>query len=181
MAEKFVESKMGGGSSSTNQYEESSYTDSSYSDSYNTNSGSLAAPPQVPYPWRARWSERERRYVFVHQETGEEVYEYQEVIRRTRGGGYEETQTSSYYDQQQSSNYGCGYSGGYGGGYGNERVYESEQVQENKGSGGGHGMMYGALGAAAGLAAGAGLMYEGEKIRTPSLPRIPDPSTPFLC
>ena len=42
----------------------------------------------------------------MHQETGEQVWEYDEVIRRTRGGGYEQ-QDSSYYSSQ---------SGGYGGG-----------------------------------------------------------------
>jgi hypothetical protein len=125
-------------------------------------------PPQVPYPWRAQWDDRERTYIYVHQETGERVYEYEEVIRRTQGGGYRQGggyQDSSYY--QQSSSYG---GGGYGGGYGGggERVYESEEVEERSGGGKkGHGMMYGALGAAAGLALGAGAMYEGEKIRMP--------------
>ena len=64
----------------------------------------------------------------MHQETGEEVWDYDDVIRRTRGGGggYEEPreETTTYYDQQQQSG---GYGGGgYGGG--REDVYESEQV-----------------------------------------------------
>ena len=108
---------------------------------------------------RAQWSDRERRYIFIHQETGEQIWEYDEVIRRTRGGGYVEQESSSYYDSQNQ----VGYGGGYGG---EERVYENEEViEERRGGGGGHGMLYGGLGAAAGMAAGAGLMYEGENMR----------------
>lgn len=56
------------------------------------------------------------RYCFFHEETGEVVWEIEEVRRRTRGGGggfYEqESSTTTYYDDR------AGY-GRYGGrGYG---------------------------------------------------------------
>lgn len=90
MAEEFVESRMGGDGYNTSSYSETqTYSSNEYGD----------GPPQVPYPWQARWSDRDRSYCFVHQETGEEVWDYDEVIRRTRGGGMSETQV---YEQQDS-------------------------------------------------------------------------------
>ena len=133
------------GRGETERYSE---TETYSSSSYGNNSYGPPAPPQVPYPWRAQWDDRERRYCFVHEQTGEQIWEYDEVIRRTQGGGYSEQQSSTYYDEQR----------GYGGG-----GYQTEESQRQ--SSGGHGMAYGALGAAAGLAGGAALMYEGEKIR----------------
>lgn len=162
LVENFVESK-----TNSNQNESTSYSETStYNSSYNN-------PPSVPYPWRADWDDREQRCVYIHQETGERVWEYDEVIRRTSGyqsGDYQQGAAGEYHFQQPS-----GYQQGgedyseQSGGYGRrEGYYESEQVEATSG-GGGHGMAYGALGAAAGLAAGAGKMYEGEKIRMTTL------------
>lgn len=103
-------------------------------------SGSAPPPPQVPYPWRAQWDDRERCYFYIHQETGERTYE---VPNRQPygGGGYGER---SY---EQSTTY----------------VDEDRGVRQQ--GGGGHGLMYGALGAAAGVAGGALLMHEGHEVK----------------
>ena len=160
-SESYNQSSYGGGGfggdnerfSETETYSQSSYVEAP------------PPPPECPFPWRPRWDDRSRRYVFIHQETGEEVWDFEEVRRRIRGGGgYYEVETSTtYYDQQ-------GGGGGYGGGgYGGreERVYESEEVVDEQGrrGGGRHGLAYGAVGAAAGLAGGAYVMHEGEDIR----------------
>ena len=104
-------------------------------------------PPQVSPPWVARWDEREQRWMFINERTGERTHEHPGAYG---GGGYE-----------QRGGYDRGYGGGgYGGG-----GYQEERREERH-HGGGHGMMYGAAGAAAGLAGGALLMHEGEKIGT---------------
>jgi hypothetical protein len=103
------------------------------------------APPEVYRPWIVEWDNREERWLFINEQTGERTFQHP----GQGGGGYNQ--------------------GGYGGGgYGQQGggdCYE-ERKEEKKG---GHGMLYGGLGAAAGLAAGAGLMYEGEKIRESSI------------
>jgi hypothetical protein len=94
-------------------------------------------PPEVPYPWRPHWDERERRYIFVNEQSGERTWEF------PRSGGY---------------------GGGYGE---RRTTYETEEVVDERGErrgGGGHGLMYGAMGAAAGLAGGAFLAHEAGKV-----------------
>ena len=109
---------------------------------YSNDDATLSPPSQVPYPWRAQWDDRERRYSFVHEQTGEQIWDYDEVMRRTDGG----EQSNAYNDQYEPGS-----------------VYHDEQAVDQ--SGNNHGLAYGALGAAAGLAGGAALMYEGEKLR----------------
>jgi len=115
------------------------------------NSGNVPPPPQVPYPWRPHWDDRERRYIFINDQTGERTWEFPGAQRQGYGGG------------------GQGYGGGGGYGGGQERTYQSEQVyqqqqQQQPEKKHGHGMMYGALGAAAGLAGGAFLAHEAGNI-----------------
>lgn len=31
--------------------------------------------PQVPYPWVARWDDRENRYIYINEQTGERSWE----------------------------------------------------------------------------------------------------------
>lgn len=89
-------------------------------------------PSQVPYPWRAQWDDREGRYIYLNEQTGERTWEYPS----SSGGG----------------SYGAPEPGG--------RDYGYEGQEEQKREGGGHGLLYGALGAAAGLAGGAFLAHE---------------------
>lgn len=118
--------------------------------------GPQQGPPQPPYPWIARWDDRENRYIFINEQTGERSWNFPQQ------GGYG---GSSGYGVGQSS-YG-GPQGGYGGGYAapqrgyeQETVIEEERVKEKKG----HGLAWGLGGAAVGLAGGALLMHEGEEM-----------------
>lgn len=94
--------------------------------------------PQVPRPWIAEWDQRDQRWIFINERTGERTFQHP-------GGSYERRE--EYYQPGP---------GRQGGGY-----YE-ERREEHRG--GGHGMAYGVAGAAAGLAGGALLMHEGHKI-----------------
>jgi hypothetical protein len=114
------------------------------------NSGPGPAPQDLPYPWVARWDERDQRWFYVNEQTGERSFERPDG---GSGGGYGERSYGQPRPQAQSS---YGYEGGY------------EQPQQHKD----HSMMYGAAGAAAGVVGGALLMHEGEKIR--GLPAVLD-------
>jgi hypothetical protein len=107
------------------------------------------APPQdLPYPWVARWDDRDQRWFYVNEQTGERSWE------RPYGGSGGPSYGERSYGQPQPS---YGYEGGYG--------QPQEQRPEHKD----HSMMYGAAAGAAGLVGGAILMHEGEKIRELSL------------
>ncbi|KAL1849816.1 hypothetical protein Plec18170_007337 [Paecilomyces lecythidis] len=140
LIEGAIESKFGGGHSSSGG--QASYGgEGSYGP---------PPPPQVYPPWVARWDERESRYFFVNEQTGERTW--QQPAQGGYGGG----------------GYGGGYGGqSYGGGeyrqqsYGGEYRGESYQEERPKKD---HSMAYGAAGLAAGAVGGALLMHEGEKI-----------------
>lgn len=110
-------------------------------------------PPEgLPYPWVGRWDERERRWYYVNEQTGQTTWE------RPYGGG-----GPSGYPPQQGYGYGQeGYRGeggygqpqGYGGGYG-EPQYEKKDN---------HTGLKVAGGVAAGALGGALLMHEGDEI-----------------
>ncbi|KAF7115160.1 hypothetical protein CNMCM5793_001394 [Aspergillus hiratsukae] len=130
--EKVVEKASGSGGGGYSSYEQQpSYGGQGY--------GQPAPPQDLPYPWVARWDERDQRWFYVNEQTGERSWE------RPYGG------VSAYgersYGQPQSS---YGYEGGYEGGYEQPRPEHKD-----------HSMMYGAAGAAA---AAAGLVGEVEAI-----------------
>ncbi|KAK4545101.1 hypothetical protein LTR36_003652 [Oleoguttula mirabilis] len=131
---------------------------------YESSNNNAAPPPQVAYPWRAQWDDRERRYIFVNEQSGERTWELPN--RGGYGNMQQETQTTTYYDEQRGGGqqYGGGGQQYGGGGYsGEQRVYQSEEVEQKKS--GGHGLMYGAMGAAAGLAGGVFLAHEAGNVK----------------
>nr|POF27642.1 hypothetical protein CFP56_71451 [Quercus suber] len=107
----------------------------------NNNNSGPPPPPQLPHPWRAQWDDRERRYLYIHTETGERTWDF--PGRGGYGGG-----GMGGYEQQSTT---C--------------VEEDERGERRGGGGGGHGLAYGALGALAGLAGGAFLMHEGHEMK----------------
>ncbi|RLL94224.1 hypothetical protein CFD26_103186 [Aspergillus turcosus] len=138
--EKVVEKASGSGGSGGSGGGYSSYEQQP---SYGGQSYGQPAPPQdLPYPWVARWDERDQRWLYVNEQTGERSSE------RPYGGAPAYGERSYGQPQPQSS---YGYEGGY---------EQQEPQQQHKD----HSMMYGAAGAAAGLVGGALLMHEGEKI-----------------
>lgn len=94
--------------------------------------------PPVPRPWIAQWDEREGRYFYINQETGERSWNL------PYGGG---APGGGYYGESQR---------GY------EQSYYAQEQQQPRSD---HRVAYGVAGAAAGLVGGALLMGEGEKIR----------------
>lgn len=117
--------------------------------------GSQQGPPQPPYPWVARWDDRENRYIFINEQTGERSWNFPQQGGYGGGSGYGVGQ-SSYGGPQ----------GGYGGGYAAppRGAYEQETVVEEEHKKKGHGLAWGLGGAAVGLAGGALLMHEGEEM-----------------
>ena len=117
--------------------------------------------PQVPYPWVARWDDREQRYFYINEQTGERSWT---PPGQGQSQGYGGEQRGEYGQQQQ---------GQYGGGYGQQQnQYPSEERQEKKGHG--NAAAWGIGGAALGLGAGALLMHEGEEISM----SLPSPTLP---
>lgn len=105
--------------------------------------------PQVPYPWVARWDDREQRYIYINEQTGERSFS-------PPGQGYGQGQGQGYGSQQGQ------YPGGQGG-YGQQQgQYEGEQREGKKGHG--SAAAWGVGGAALGLGAGALLMHESDDI-----------------
>lgn len=100
-------------------------------------SGPGGPPPSVPRPWIAEWDEREGRYFYINQETGQRSWELPYGGGGAPGGGY--------YEEQR--------------GYEQTSYVQQEQPRSN------HNFAYGAAGVAAGLVGGAVLMHEGEEIR----------------
>lgn len=94
---------------------------------------------QLPHPWVSRWDEREQRYIYINEMTGER----------------------SWTAPGQGQGYGGG-GGEFGQNYGGER--QGEENQHGGGGGGSNAAAWGMGGAAVGLGAGALLMHEGEEI-----------------
>ncbi|EMC95882.1 hypothetical protein BAUCODRAFT_34647 [Baudoinia panamericana UAMH 10762] len=63
-------------------------------------------PPQCPYPWRPHWDDRERRYIFINEQTGERTWDFPD--RR----GYVGETTTTYPEGRR------GESQRHGGGHG---------------------------------------------------------------
>ncbi|KAJ4377738.1 hypothetical protein N0V83_000568 [Neocucurbitaria cava] len=115
-----------------------------------------ASPPPVSPPWYAEWDDRDNRWLFVNQQTGERTFTYP-------GPGY----------AQQQGSYGTP-QGGYGndqGGYNNRGAYNQSAYDPTQGGyqqeqkkQGGNGWKYAAAGVA-GVAGGALLMHEGEDMK----------------
>jgi hypothetical protein len=102
--------------------------------------------PQVPYPWVARWDDRENRYIYINEQTGERSFSPPGQGQNQGYGG--EQRGNQGYQQNQYSNQG----------YGNQQGQYSGE--EKKGHG--NAAAWGVGGAALGLGAGALLMHEGE-------------------
>jgi len=75
--------------------------------SQNTYSGNIPPPPQVPYPWRPQWDDRERRYIFVNEQNGERTWEFP----GRQGGNYggEAYEQRAPPQQQKSGGHGMMY------------------------------------------------------------------------
>lgn len=144
------------------RYNDDRYSSNDYSDRYDDERitatttatydryDSRPDPPDVPWPWRPRWSDRERTYIFEHQETGEEVWDYDEVIRRTRGGGggYDEERTETVYKERDDR---------WGGGRRDDHVSEEMvETEDRRYDGGGYRGGYGREGYAEEAARWAG-------------------------
>lgn len=99
-------------------------------------SGPGGPPPFVPRPWIAEWDERDGRYFYINQETGQRSWEL------PYGGG---GPGGEYYGER-------------------EREYEQNPYAQQEEPRSNHNFAYGAAGVAAGLVGGALLMHEGEKI-----------------
>nr|POE78051.1 hypothetical protein CFP56_09692 [Quercus suber] len=143
VTETYTDSSYGGGYNRGPRQDER-FTETETTTYYDNNSGRPPPPPQPPYPWRAQWDDRERRYFYIHTESGERTWDFP-----GRGG------------------YGGG-GGGGGGAYEQQTttyVEEDQRGERRGGGGGGHGLAYGALGAVAGLAGGAFLMHEGHEMK----------------
>jgi hypothetical protein len=111
--------------------------------------------PQVPYPWVARWDDREQRYIYINEQTGERSW-----TPPGQNQDYGGEQRGEYGHQQNQNQYSQG-------GYGQQQnQYASEERHEEK-KGHGNAAAWGVGGAALGLGAGALLMHEGEDISTP--------------
>lgn len=130
--EEVMENFSGGGGGGRRQEEEVVYEQRG-------NYSGGPPPPQVPAPWVARWAEREARWYFVNESTGETSWEVP-----VYGGGYGPPR------------------GGYTEEVVENRTYYGEEPQRKD-----HSLAYGVAGAAAGVIGGALLMHEGEKIREP--------------
>lgn len=97
---------------------------------------------QLPPPWVARWDDRDQRYFYLNEQTGERSWT---PPNQGYGGAYGGAQEG--YQQQQQQH------GQYGG-----------EQEEKKEKGHGSAAAWGIGGAALGLGAGALLMHEGEEM-----------------
>lgn len=145
MIEKFAEKATGGSSNSGGDgYSSYNQQQPSYGGQGQGYNSGPAPPQDLPYPWVPRWDDRDQRWFYVNEQTGERSWE------RPYGGSGGPSYGERSYGQPQPS---YGYEGGY--------LQAQEQRPEHKD----HSMMYGAAAGAAGLVGGAILMHEGEKIR----------------
>ncbi|RMJ21369.1 Alpha-methylacyl-CoA racemase, partial [Aspergillus sp. HF37] len=178
IAQKALESKFGSGSGSSHQDQNQGVQQSAYyppdsapgsGSGYYYHQPEPPAPPaagqgsDLPYPWVARWDEREMRCFYLNKQTGEVSW-----FRPGEGGGgsYGPQAPPSYGEPPYGQlSYGEPYGQPYGDPYAQPYGYEpprGEEEQSKKSHG--HGLAYGAAGAAAGLLGGAVLAHEGEKI-----------------
>lgn len=135
--------------SSSNDYNNDQYNNQYQQQQYPPQQSNYGGPPQhsynqqqpqVPYPWVARWEDRDQRWFYVNEQTGERSWEMP-------GQGF------------------GGPQGGYGGEqqrYGGGEQYPQQQEEKSKGHG--SAAAWGIGGAAVGLGAGALLMHEGEEM-----------------
>jgi hypothetical protein len=159
LIEGAIESKLNGSSSQSQSQPapENNYSSSSYGGGYQSGP---PQPPQVPYPWVARWDDRDQRWFFLNEQTGQMSWEAPSSGGYSGGysggapqqGYYEGGRGGDYY---QSSGYVSG--GAPQGGY-----YEQPVQQQEKKD---HTMLYAGAGVAAGVVGGALLMHEGEELR----------------
>ncbi|KAF9885652.1 hypothetical protein FE257_012743 [Aspergillus nanangensis] len=116
--------------------------------------GSSGPPQDLPYPWVARWDDRDQRWFFVNEQTGQSSWTHP-------GQGYAGgAQPPSSYGQPYGQQPSYGYDGSRTGDYYPDQQPPPAQKDNSK--------LYAAGGVAAGLAVGAiggaVLMHEGEEI-----------------
>jgi hypothetical protein len=151
LIEGAIESKLNGSSSQSQSQPapENNYSSSSYGGGYQSGP---PQPPQVPYPWVARWDDRDQRWFFLNEQTGQTSWE------APSSGGYQGGYSGGYSGgAPQQAYYEGGRGGASQGGY-----YEQSVQQEEKKD---HTMLYAGAGVAAGVVGGALLMHEGEELR----------------
>lgn len=107
-------------------------------------------PQQPPYPWTTRWDDREQRYIYINEQTGERSYTFPSASQGGYGGGGESYGYANQPPQQQ--------------GYYNSTGGSAPEQREEKSSGYGSAAAWGAGGLALGLGAGALAMHEGEEM-----------------
>ncbi|KAL3469594.1 hypothetical protein BJX99DRAFT_241050 [Aspergillus californicus] len=158
-----IESKFSGGSSQSQSAPQTENYNSSSGPGYGRSEYNSAPPaPQAPYPWVSRWDDRDQRWYFLNEQTGQTSWEVPGSAPPGSGGYGGGYGNSGYGAPQQQ-----GYYGGGSGGYAQEGYYEQSQrqevpvQQEQKSS---HTGLYVAGGVAAGALGGALLMHEGEEI-----------------
>ena len=183
--EKLFDSFSGSGENKHQQQQQQQ--ESSYG-GQQQNYGGQQQQPQVPYPWVARWEDREQRYIYINEQTGERSFTPPGQNQGYGGGeqrgeyGYQQNQSQNQYSSGGS--YGQQQQSQYGGGYGQQQnEYSSENREEKKSHS--NAAAWGVGGAALGLGAGALLMHEGEDIskppertsrkRSPQLTQTPQP------
>lgn len=147
IVEKVVESKLDGGSHSQEQQQDYGYAS-------NPGYGSAPPPPSegqdLPYPWVARWDDREQRYYYVNEQTGETSW--------MRPGAPAPAPYGDPYGQPSYGGYGGQPSYGYGQEAPRQEYYGEEPPKKD------HSMAYGVAGAAAGVLGGAVLAHEGAEM-----------------
>lgn len=109
----------------------------SYGQSYG-GGGPQGPAPQVYPPWRVTWDDRDHRWLFINEQTGQRTFDYPHPN--------------------------TGYNGPQGYAPPPQQAYQSAPHQQAAAPKN-HNLAYGALGAAGGLAAGALLMHEGEEVK----------------
>ncbi|KAL2845221.1 hypothetical protein BJY01DRAFT_183657 [Aspergillus pseudoustus] len=157
LIEGAIESKLSGNNSSQPQSQTEKYSSSSYGGGSGYQSGP-PQPPQVPYPWVARWDDRDQRWFFLNEQTGQTSWEVPSSGGYSSGGYNSGVPQQGYYGGSGGGEYS---SSGYGGGAPQGGYYEQPVQQEEKKD---HTMLYTGVGVAAGVVGGALLMHEGEEI-----------------
>jgi hypothetical protein len=125
--------------------------------------------PPLPLGWRSEYDQRERRTVFINQQTGQRSFDFPHPSYPQTGGYGQQGYGQQVGYEQQPQGYGQQPQGyqqppqGYGQAY--PQPQRPQQPQNNHNA-----MKYGGLGAVGGLALGALGMHEWEKRKSMTTP-----------
>ncbi|KKK15698.1 hypothetical protein ARAM_007464 [Aspergillus rambellii] len=117
------------------------------------------APGNVPYPWVARWDERDQRWFFQNEQTGQTSREHPGYSQGAPpasqgqyygGGGGGAPAPGGYYNEQQQQQH--------------HHQHHQQQQEQERAPKKDRKMLYAAGGLAAGAIGGAMLMHKGEEI-----------------